>query len=154
MSATMEGRLRQAFCALVGSKYAAVVAGGQAADWLIEQSNALADAHHEMSDVDREAIKTVLTRCKAVNVQRNHLAHSVAIGLRFNPAFQMVRSRRHKYSSDVRPFTLTDIRAVASELLSAGIALTDVMTEAVGRDLMDISEALFWEDSFGDDEDS
>ncbi|MGC1756017.1 MAG: hypothetical protein WA805_23240 [Trebonia sp.] len=130
------------------------MAGGQAADWLIEQSNALADAHHEMSDVDREAIKTVLTRCKAVNVQRNHLAHSVAIGLRFNPAFQMVRSRRHKYSSDVRPFTLTDIRAVASELLSAGIALTDVMTEAVGRDLMDISEALFWEDSFGDDEDS
>lgn len=151
LSAGMEGRLRQAFCALVGSKYAAVVAGGQAADWLIEQSKALADAHHEMPDVDRLTIKAALNRCKAANEQRNHLAHSVAVGIRFDPAFQMVRSRRQKSSSDVRPFTLSDIRAVASELLSAGIALTDIMTEAVGLDLMEISEALIWEDSLGDD---
>lgn len=151
LSATMEWRLRQAFCALVGSKYAAVVAGGQAADWLIEQSKALADAHREMPDVDRQAIKTVLNRCKAANEQRNHLAHSVAVGLRSDPAFQMVRSRRQRYSSDVRPFTLSDIRAVANEILSAGIALTDVITETVGLDLMGIGETLAWEDSPGDE---
>lgn len=153
LSVSMESRLRPAFCALVGSKYAAVVAGGQAADWLIEQSKALTDAHHEMPDVDRQAIKAALNRCKAANEQRNHLAHSVAIGLRFDPAFQMVRSRRQKYSSDVRPFTLADIRAAASELLSVGISLTDVMTKAVGSELMDISEALDWEDSLRSDAD-
>ncbi len=30
-SATMDGLLREAFCALVGSRFAAIVAGGQAA---------------------------------------------------------------------------------------------------------------------------
>lgn len=118
LSVTMESRLREVFCALVGSKYAAVVAGGQTADWLIEQSKALADAHHEMPDAGRQAIKVALNRCKAANEQRNILAHSVAVGLRSDPAFRMVRSRRYTYDSDVRPFTLAEIRAAASELLS------------------------------------
>lgn len=107
-SVAMESRLRAAFCALVGSKYAAVVAGGQTADWLTEQSKALVDAHHDVGEAGRQAIKAALNRCKAANEQRNILAHSVAVGLRSDPAFQMVRSRRHTYDSDVRPFTLAE----------------------------------------------
>jgi hypothetical protein len=152
LSVTLESRLRDVFCALVGSKYAAVVAGGQSADWLIEQSKALADVHHEMSDAGRQAIKAALSRCKAANEQRNVLAHSVAVGLRSDPAFQMVRSRRHTHESDVRPFTLAEIRATASELLSAGLGLTEVMTDVVGPGMMSIGESLAWEDPEGDDD--
>lgn len=36
-SAFMEYTLRNAFCSLVDSKYAAIVAGGQSVNWLIEQ---------------------------------------------------------------------------------------------------------------------
>ncbi len=43
-STTMEWVLRLAFCCLVGSKYAAVVAGGQSASWLIDQCDALGPA--------------------------------------------------------------------------------------------------------------
>ncbi|HUN32556.1 MAG TPA: hypothetical protein VMU95_11130 [Trebonia sp.] len=152
LSVAMESRLRQAFCVLVESKYAAVVAGGQAAEWLIEQSKALVDAHHDMPDVDRQAIKAALNRCKAANEQRNHLAHSVAVGVKFNPAFQMVRSRRQRYSSDIRSFTLTEIRAAANELQSAGATLATVMTKVVGPDLVDIGEALALEDLLADED--
>jgi hypothetical protein len=115
LSVTMESRLRDVFCALVESKYAAVVAGGQTADWLIEQSKALVDAHHEMPDASRQAIKAAPNRCKAPNEQRNILTHSVAVGVRSDPAFRMVRSRRHTYDSDVRPFTLAEIREAAND---------------------------------------
>lgn len=37
----LEDLLRDAFCALVGSKFAAVVAGGQGGDWLIGYCKAL-----------------------------------------------------------------------------------------------------------------
>jgi hypothetical protein len=47
-SAFMEYTLRNAFCSLVDSKYAAIVAGGQSVNWLIEQCKALADVHHDM----------------------------------------------------------------------------------------------------------
>jgi hypothetical protein len=142
----MESRLREAFCALVGSKYAAVVAGGQSADWLIEQSKALADAHHEMPDAGRQEIKAALNRCKAANKQRNILAHSAAVGLRSDPGFWMVRSRRYTYDSDVQSFTLTEIHAAADELLSAGICLTKIMADVIKSDTASISESLAWED--------
>jgi hypothetical protein len=52
----MADPLRDAFCALVGSKFAAVVAGGQGADWLIGYCESLVKAHMELPEVCRESV--------------------------------------------------------------------------------------------------
>ena len=44
----MEHLARTVFVTLVGSKYAAVVAGGQNVSWLLEQSQALTTARQEI----------------------------------------------------------------------------------------------------------
>ena len=53
----MEMLLRRAFCGLVGSKFAAVVAGGQGADWLIQQCRALTGEHHAVSNGSTKTIR-------------------------------------------------------------------------------------------------
>ena len=94
-SASMENILRSAFCSLVGSKYAAILAGGQTADGLIEDCKALAQAHHEMSPEHRAAILGALERCKAANQRRNVLVHGVKTASRATDgALQTIRSRR------------------------------------------------------------
>jgi hypothetical protein len=59
-SGVMEDLLRDAFCALVGSKFAAVVAGGQGADWLIGYCESLVKAHMELPEVSRESVMAAL----------------------------------------------------------------------------------------------
>src|SRR5215469_7304561 len=112
-SAFMEYTLRNAFCSLVGSKYAAIVAGGQPVGWLIEQCRALTDAHRGMPRQHREAIKAALERCRAANERRNHLVHGVKTASRAAaapsapsraaaaPAHQ--RSRRGRLTPSTRP---------------------------------------------------
>lgn len=73
----LEMALRTAFCALVGSKFAAVVAGGQMASWLIENCKALVEAHVELSDEQRQRFKDLLSASQAANTARNRLVHDV-----------------------------------------------------------------------------
>jgi hypothetical protein len=120
-SATMEHILRDAFCSLVGSKFAAIVAGGQTASWLIDQCKALADAHHEIPSEHREAIKAALERCRAANERRNHLVHGVKTASRIpDGALQTVRSRNRKYRPDIQPWTPASIQEAAGELHGIG----------------------------------
>src|SRR5580698_4712747 len=76
-SAIMEEILRTSFCSLVGSKYAAVLAAGQGAEWLVESCKAVVKVHREISDDEKGAIKAALDQCSAVNKRRNTLVHGV-----------------------------------------------------------------------------
>ena len=76
-SGVLEDLLREAFCALVGSKFAAVVAGGQGADWLIGYCKALVEAHFELPEASRESVKAALQLCRSANDLRNQLVHGV-----------------------------------------------------------------------------
>ena len=67
---TMEWVLRLAFCCLVGSKYAAVVAGGQSAGWLIEQCDALAEVNREITEESRKLLRAALSACRSASQQR------------------------------------------------------------------------------------
>jgi hypothetical protein len=75
VSGAMEDVLRDAFCALVGSKFAAVVAGGQGADWLIGYCRALVEAHVELPEASRNSVKDALQLCRSANERRNQLVH-------------------------------------------------------------------------------
>jgi hypothetical protein len=69
----MEWVLRPAFCCLVSSKYAAVVAGGQSSSWLIDQCDALARINREMTEEGRKAQRVAPLACRSASQQRDTL---------------------------------------------------------------------------------
>jgi len=145
-SATMEATLRDAFCSLVGSKFAAIVAAGQSTVWLIEQCRALAGAHREMPEAHREAIKTALDRCAAANERRNHLVHGVKTAVRVSDgALKTIRSRTRRYEPAVQDWTPATIHEAAGELALAGGDLFAAIQAAISPQMMVISDALAWE---------
>jgi hypothetical protein len=73
----MDRALEMTFCALVGSKFAAVVAGGQNTSWLVDYCRALVKAHAELSDAERKAVTDALTACQAEADKRGVLVHSI-----------------------------------------------------------------------------
>jgi len=142
-SAFMEYTLRNAFCSLLGSKYAAIVAGGQPVGWLIEQCRALTDAHRDMPRQHREAIKAALERCRAANERRNHLVHGVKTASRAGgSALGTVKSRSGTRTPAVRAWTPETIHEAARELLQADLALFGAMENAISPKLMVIGDAL------------
>jgi hypothetical protein len=94
-SATMEGCLREAFCSLVGSKFAAIVAGGQAVAWLIDQCEALTDAHRDLPELTRKAIRDALRNCREANGRRNDLVHGLKAPSEMG--LETIRSRKNTY---------------------------------------------------------
>jgi hypothetical protein len=143
-SAFMEYTLRNAFCSLVGSRYAAIVAGGQPVGWLIEQCRALTEAHRDMPSQHREAIKAALERCRAANERRNHLVHGVKTASRAGGGARGTgRSRSSTTRTPaVRTWTSDTIHEAARELLQADLALSGAMENAVSPKLMVIGDAL------------
>jgi hypothetical protein len=145
-SATMESTLRSAFCSLVGSKYATIVAGGQPVGWLIEQCKALADANLEIDSAQRDDIKAALESCRAANEQRNSLVHGVKTASRMSDgSLQTIRSRRGNREPMVEPWTPATIREVAVQLAKADLQLFGAMQRAVSSKLMVMDSALYWE---------
>jgi hypothetical protein len=143
----MEDILRSAFCSLVGSKYAAILAGGQSADALIEDCKPLARAHHGMLPEHRDAILAALERCKAANQRRNVLVYGVKTASRATDgALQTHRSRRRSHIPATEPWTPQTISAAASELLLADLELFGAMQNAVSPEVMVIDQALAWEE--------
>jgi hypothetical protein len=146
-SAMMEDVLRGAFCALVGSKYAAIVGGGQSVTWLREQCDALTKAHSEITAEQRKAIRAALVRCKAADEDRNALVHGVKTYSREDGdgGLRTLRSRFRQYEPQVRDWTPTTIHAAAQEMAEAGWDLFEAIEAAVGPELMDLGNALAWE---------
>jgi hypothetical protein len=144
-SAFMEYTLRNAFCSLIGSKYAAIVASGQPVSWLIEQCRALTDAHRDMPRQHREAIKAALERCRAANERRNRLVHGVKTASRAGgSALGAVKSRSRSSTRTpaVQTWTPDTIHEAARELLQADLALFGAMENAISPKLMVIGDAL------------
>lgn len=143
----MEDLLRDAFCALVDSKFAAVVAGGQGADWLIGYCESLVKAHMELPEVSRESVMAALQLCRSANERRNQLVHGAkAVSNRPDGAFEVLRSRRHKYQLHVQQWTPAQIDEVAAALGHACQELLTVMMEALGPDITVLSDQLEWEE--------
>ena len=102
-SAMMEFTLRDAFCSLVASKFAAIVAAGQSVSWLIEQCKALVRAHREMPESQRAAINSALEHCASANEKRNRLVHDVKTAFAVDDgSFKTIRSRSRNYKTSAK----------------------------------------------------
>ena len=147
-SAMMEYNLRDAFCSLVGSKYAAVVAGGQGAEWLIQNCRAVLKVHREITAENKLAIEAALGECHEANARRNVLVHGVKTASNASDgSLQTLRSRKLSHLSSVEPWKVAEIYAVADALLRAGMAVGHAMNAAVSPQMMVIGDALAWEES-------
>ena len=145
-SATLESTLRSAFCSLMGSKYAAIVAGGQGVSWLVEQCVALTKPHLEITAEHKEAILAAMRRCKAANDRRNTLTHGVkSVTWVTDGALLTIRSRRGTNETFTQQCTPAAIAKAAGELLHADLGLFGAMQNAVSRETIVIDAALAWE---------
>jgi hypothetical protein len=149
-SALMEWTLREAFCSLVGSRFAKVVAGGQPVVWLIETCTALADAHEEIPDIARKAIKDALTACRAANERRNHLVHGVkSMILTPDGSMHTIKNRRRSDIPIKQDWTLPGIQAVNHELILANTMLHIAIENALPRDQVFVDGGFTWLDDGG-----
>jgi hypothetical protein len=143
----MEELLRDTFCALVGSKFAAVVAGGQGVDWLIGCCKALVEANVEIPEASRESVEAALQLCRAANEGRNRLVHGAkTVSSRPDGAFEVRRSRRHQYKLHVEQWTPAEIEEVANALGHACQEILTAMVQAAGTDTAVLGDQLEWEE--------
>jgi hypothetical protein len=141
-SAKLEEDLRSTFINLVGSKYAAVVAGGQAASWLINQCQALVKANLEMSDEGKASMRAALDECKVAAERRNTLIHGLMITGKPGDPVIIQRSRRGTFEPTIESWTDEDIRVTTSRLSAARSALHDAIRDALGYEALMVEYML------------
>ena len=141
---TMEWVLRLAFCCLVGSKYAAVVAGGQPAGWLIEQCDALAEVNREITEESRKLLRAALSACKSASQQRNTLIHGEKAP-RADGRIITSLSRRRTHIARSDSWTLETIEAVSGALGKAASALYKAIEDGLPPDALAATDELDWE---------
>jgi len=130
-AALMEIALRMAFCALMGSDYAVVVAGGQETHWLIENCDALARRRPDLTATQREGIRSALHACREANRDRNRLVHD-AWGTGPDGAPASLRGGQGNYQITGRTWTTAAIRAVGDAIASGQRALLEAVEQALG----------------------
>jgi hypothetical protein len=130
-AAVMEIALQMAFCVLIGSDYAAVVAGGQETHWLLENCEGIARHREDLSETQRETIRAGLRACRDANRDRNRLVHD-AWGTGPDGAPASLYGGQGSYQITGRAWTTPDIRAVADAIGSAQRALLAAIEDAAG----------------------
>jgi hypothetical protein len=130
-AAVMEIALRMAFCALISSDHAAVVAGGQETHWLIENCDALARHRADLTATQRETIRAALHACREANRDRNRLVHD-AWGTGPDGAPASLQGGQSSYQITGRTWTTSAIRAVGDAIASGQRALLAAVEEALG----------------------
>jgi hypothetical protein len=132
------------FCALMGSKYAAIVAAGQSTTWLIDNCRALTEAHQQLSDGHRRGLLALLKDAQEATNRRHRLVHDV-IGVGSDGGFT-VSSRRRRYNLEIKPVSLEEIMEIERALMNATVNLGFRVTDALGPDVLDLEAQLRWED--------
>jgi hypothetical protein len=140
-AAVMEISLRMVFCALVDSKYAAVVADYEETHTLIENCAALTRHRRDLADDQRAAIHAALKECRKVNSERNRLVHD-AWNQKVDGAPETVRSQHRTYEISGRCWTADAIQTVADALLDAQRLLLTAAEDALGPEQLLIGDKL------------
>lgn len=140
-AAVIEIALRMVFCALIGSKHAAVVAASQETHWLIENCDALARKHTEIPADRLEEVRAALRACREANRDRNRLVHE-AWGTGPDGGPTAMQSPRHSYQITGRLWSVEEIQATAAAMLSAQQALLAAIEDAIGPGSLEAAERL------------
>jgi hypothetical protein len=146
----MEQQIQDAFCALAGTEFAVALAGDQTAGWIIEKCEALADAHRELPDADRQAIKDALRACREANARRNDLIHGVQAPSRTpDGGLKTAGSLTGTREPAAKPWAIASLRAAGEALLQAGLGLAGAIQQAFAPEGLPHGEALGREDAGG-----
>jgi hypothetical protein len=140
-AATMEIALRLAFCALMGGKYAAVVAAEQETHWLLETCDDVARHHDELPVPEREAIRAALRACREANRDRNRLVHD-AWGTGADGAPATFSGGQQSYQILGRAWNTAQIQAAADAIANAQRALLAAIENALGPGSVRAAERL------------
>jgi hypothetical protein len=139
-----EDSLRGAFCSLIGSKYAAVIAGSEQASNLIEKCTWLAKARMEIRDDQKNGILSALSKCKDANGKRNRFVHDVwAFGP--NAVTHLMRRQRLGYQITAQAITTEEIDQLAGDLTSSSSELLNILFDALGPEQATVEAQLRWE---------
>jgi hypothetical protein len=145
-AAVMEIALRMAFSALVGGRYAAIVAGGQETHWLIENCEAITRHRDDLTEAERETIRAAVHACRDANRDRNRLVHD-AWGTDASGGPAALRGGHGSYQITGRAWTITEINAVTDAITSAQRSLLTALEDALGAASMTTAERLLAADS-------
>jgi hypothetical protein len=141
----LELGLRMLFCALDGSKYAAVTAAGQDASWLLERSESILKCRTEVPDEDRSRLAALLGMAKSAIRERNRFVHDVWAGdAPGKPG--LMRSQRGRFDLSFNEVTLEGLIQTAQTLIECHIGLTEWIAEALGPDSISVEAQLRWEE--------
>jgi hypothetical protein len=130
-AAVMEIALRVAFCALLGDRYAAVVASAQEAHWLIDNCETLARQHLEFPAPQQDAIRLALRACREASHDRNRLVHD-AWDPDSGSATIKIQGALDSYEFAGRPWALADIQGVAEAIRAAQHDLLAALEHTLG----------------------
>jgi hypothetical protein len=142
----MEFSLRMVFCVLIGGEYAAVVAGGQEAHWLIDTCEILLRHHLEVPQDRRDAIRFALHACRDASHYRNRLVHE-AWGTTADGDPVTVTSASRSYQVAGRSWSMKDIGAVAEAIAQAQRDLLSSVEEALGPARLEEARRLLASDT-------
>jgi hypothetical protein len=143
-AAYLDQELRMTFCALMGSKYAAIVAAGQSTTWLIDNCRALTEAHQQLSDGHRRSFLALLKDAQEATNRRHRLVHDV-IGVGSDGRFT-VSSRRRRHNLEIKPVSLEEIMEIERALMNATVNQGVLVADALGPDVLTMEAQLRWED--------
>ena len=143
-SVAMEWVLRLAFCCLVGSKYAAIVAGGQSASWLIDQCDALTQANREITEESRTQLRATLSACRSASQQRNTLIHGEKAPLTDGRIITSLSKRRTHIARE-DSWTLETIEGISDAIGNAALGLYEAIEESLSLDLLAAADDLDWD---------
>jgi hypothetical protein len=140
-AAVMEIALRMTFCALIGGRYAAIVAAGQETHWLIENCDAVARQRDDIPADRQDEIRSALRACRDANRDRNRLVHD-AWGTGPDGTPTVMQSLRHSYQVSGRQWTAEQILAAAQGVGAAQHQLLTTVENALGKGSLETAGQL------------
>jgi hypothetical protein len=155
-SAQVDEVLRQLFCGLEGSKYAAVTAGGQGTNWLAQACKALAKWRDDVSVDHKNELFKLLESINKRMEKRHSYVHSIWVFQEPGGQAYFAQSRRHSYFETPHLATPDEVIETGHALVAARQSVTAWMDMAgvKGGNLAGAMKLeAFWNQPSGDDSD-
>ncbi|MFC3736991.1 hypothetical protein ACFOS3_07940 [Paractinoplanes deccanensis] len=144
-ASTFEMQLRTALCALIGSKYAAVIVAGMMAGELIENCAAVTRRHREITEPARTRLTEVLSTAKTLSERRNRLVHDVwASGGPDGPV--LLRSKRRDHTLPASGTSVAVVQETVHALRAVTFELRQALMDELGPEIATIEIQLRWEE--------
>jgi hypothetical protein len=143
-SAQVDEVMRQLFCGLEESKYAAVTAGGQGTNWLVQACKELAKWRDDVSVEHTNELDTLLSSIQKRMEERNSYVRSIWKFQEPGGQAYFAQSRRHRYFETLHLATPDEVIETGRVLVEARRSLT-VWMDTAGIEGEDLAGAMKFE---------